>query len=142
MSFILQEEIPDYTYPFIDDLPIKGVVEHYEHPDSTYETISDNPGICRFIWKHLQNVYYILQHLKVVNIMVSAKKFVLAAPDATIVGHKCTFEGRIPHDKKVQKICDWPQCQNIMQVRGFLGVCGVLHMYLYQRLRIHYLAVG
>jgi len=43
MSFILQEEIPDYTYPFINDLPIKGVVECYKHLDDTYETIPDNP---------------------------------------------------------------------------------------------------
>jgi len=130
MSFILQEEIPDYTYPFIDDLPIKGIVECYEHLDGTYETIPDNPGIRHFIWEHLQNVYRILQCLKVVNITVSAKKFILTAPNATIVGHKCTFEGRIPHDKKVQKIHDWPQCQNITQVRGFLGVCGVLHIFI------------
>ena len=130
MSFILQEEIPDYTYPFIDNLLIKGVVEHYEHLDSTYETILDNPGICCFIWEHFQNVYCILQHLKVVNIMVLAKKFILAASDATIVGHKCTFEGRIPHDKKVQKICNWPQCQNITQIHGFLDVCGVLCIFI------------
>jgi len=84
MSFILQEEISDYTYPFINDLPIKGVVECYECPDGTYETIPDNPGICHFIWEHLQNMYHILQCLKVVNIMVSAKKFILAAPDATM----------------------------------------------------------
>ena len=25
MSFILQDEIPHYSYPFIDDLPIKSV---------------------------------------------------------------------------------------------------------------------
>ena len=130
MSFILQEEISDYTYPFIDDLPIKGVVECYEHPDGTYETILDNLGIRRFIWEHLQNVYHILQHLKVVNITVLAKKFVLATPDATIVGHKCTFEGCIPHNKKVQKIHNWPQCQNITQVCGFLGVCGVICIFI------------
>ena len=122
MSFILQEEISNYTYPFIDDLLIKGVVEHYEH--------LDNPGIRLFIWEHLQNMYHILQHLKVVNITVLAKKFVLTAPDATIVGHKCTFEGHIPHDKKVQKIHDGPQCQNITQVCRFLGMCGVLHIFI------------
>jgi len=130
MSFILQEEISDYTYPFIDDLPIKGVVECYEHPDGTYETILDNLGIRRFIWEHLQNVYHILQCFKVVNIMISAKKFVLAAPNATIVGHKCTFKGCIPHDNKVQKFRNWPQGQNIMQLCRFLGVCGVLHIFI------------
>ena len=46
--------------------------------------------------------------------MVSAKKFILAAPDATIVGHKCIFEGQIPHELKVQKTCDWPECETLM----------------------------
>ena len=62
---------------------------------------------------------------------VSAKKFILAVPDATIVGHKCTFNGRIPHKAKIQKICDWPECQNLTQVRGFLGVCSVLHIFIH-----------
>ena len=61
---------------------------------------------------------------------VSAKKFILAALDVTIVGHKCTFNGRIPHKAKVQKICDWPECQNLTQVHGFLGVCSVLHIFI------------
>ena len=62
--------------------------------------------------------------------MVSAKKFILATPDATIVGHKCTFEGRIPHELKVQKIRDWPECETLMQVRGFLGTCGVVRIFI------------
>ena len=63
--------------------------------------------------------------------MVSAKKFILAVPDATIVGHKCTFNGHIPHEAKVQKIHDWPECQNLTQVHGFLGVCGVLCIFIH-----------
>ena len=52
-------------------------------------------------------------------------------PDATIVGHKCTFDGCIPHKAKVQKIHDWPECQNPTQVCGFLGVCSVLHIFIH-----------
>ena len=47
-----------------------------------------------------------------------------------IVGHICTWEGRILHKKKVQKIHDWPECQNLTQVRRFLGVCGVLRIFI------------
>ena len=39
--------------------------------------------------------------------------------------------GRIPHKAKVQKIRDWPECQNLIQVCGFLGVCGVLHIFIH-----------
>jgi hypothetical protein len=126
MSFILQDEIPYFTYPFLDNLPVKTVLTRYQNKDDSYETSPNNPGIRRFIWEHLLVVHHILQRLQNVSITVSTKKFILAAPDATIVGHKCTFDGHIPHEKKVQKIRDWPECQNLTQVRGFLDVCGVL----------------
>ena len=67
---------------------------------------------------------------KCCNATISAKKFVLAAPDATIVSHKCTSEGRVPHEAKIQKIRDWPECENLMQVRGFLGTCGMLRIFI------------
>ena len=47
-----------------------------------------------------------------------------------ILGHKCTFKGCVPHNKKVQKIHDWPKCQNILQVCRFLEVCSVLHIFI------------
>jgi hypothetical protein len=129
-SFILQDKIPRYTCPFIDDLPIKSVSTRYQRLDGSYETIPGNSGIRRFVWEHCIVVNRILQRLGVVGAMVSATKFVLAAPSAVIVGHKCTIEGRVPEESKVQKIRDWPKCQNISQVRGFLGTCGVLHMFI------------
>jgi hypothetical protein len=89
---------------FIDDLPVKFSTTRYQDEDGSYETIPENPGIHRFIWEHLIVVNRILQHLQNVGATVSAKKFVLVAPDAVIVGHKCTFEGQIPHEAKVQKI--------------------------------------
>ena len=130
MCFILQDEIPRHTCPFIDDLPIKSVNTRYESPDGTYETIPENPGIRRFVWEHLIVVNRILQRLGNVGATVSATKFVLAAPSAVIVGHKCTIDGRVPEESKVQKVRDWPECQNISQVRGFLGTCGVLRMFI------------
>ena len=49
MSFILQDEIPRYSYPFIDDLPVKSVTTRYENLDGSYETIPGNLGIHCFI---------------------------------------------------------------------------------------------
>jgi hypothetical protein len=130
MAFILQEEIPHHTIPFIDDLPVKTETTQHQNPDGTYKTIPEHSGIRTFIWKHLTIVHRILQRLQNVSTMVSAKKFVLITPDATIVGHKCTFKGQIPHELKVQKICDWPECETLMQVRGFLGTCGVVRIFI------------
>jgi hypothetical protein len=53
VSFILRDEIPHITIPFIDDVPVKGPVTRYLQEDGTYETIPQNPEIRRFIWEHL-----------------------------------------------------------------------------------------
>jgi hypothetical protein len=129
-AFILQHEIPESTSPFIDDVPVKSMQTRYQCEDGTYETIPNNPGIRRFIWEHCIVINRILQRLENVGATVSASKFVLAAPTATIVGHKCTFEGRVPEESKVQKIRDWPEPTNHTQVRGFLGTCGVLRIFI------------
>jgi hypothetical protein len=129
-AFILQHEILEYMSPFVDNVPVKSVQTHYQRADSTYETIPDNPGIRRFIWEHCTVINHILQRLENVGATVSASKFVLAAPTTTIVGHKCTFEGCVPEESKVQKIRDWPEPTNHTQVRRFLGTCGVLHIFI------------
>jgi hypothetical protein len=120
-AFILQDEIPDYTSPFIDDVPIKSVKMQYQRTDSSYETIAQNPGIHHFIWEHCIVINCIIQQLENVSVMVSATKFVLAAPTAIIIRHKCTFEGRIPEDSKVQKIHDWPECCTVVTIKFSLG---------------------
>jgi len=48
-AFILQHEIPDYTSPFVDDVPVKSVKTRYQRADGSYKTIPANPGIRRFI---------------------------------------------------------------------------------------------
>ena len=130
MSFILQDEIPYFTYSFLDDLPVKTVTTRYQRLDASYETIPENQDIRHFIWEHLLVVHHIVQCLQNVGVTVTTKKFVLATPDATIVGHKCTFDSWILHDKKVQKIRNWLECQNLTQVCRFLDVCGILWIFI------------
>ena len=130
MAFILQDEIPHHTMPFIDDLLVKSEMSWYQRPDGSYKMIPENPGIKLFIWKHLTVVHRILQRLQNDNATISAKKFILAALDATIVGHKCTSEGWVLHEAKIQKIRDWPECENLMQVHRFLGTCGMLQIFI------------
>ncbi|KAI0351161.1 hypothetical protein OH77DRAFT_1568731 [Trametes cingulata] len=73
VTFILQPEIPEYTRPFIDD----------------------NCGIRRFVWEHLQNVNRIVQRVKYSGGTFSGTKSILCAPEFTVVGHRCTYEGRV-----------------------------------------------
>jgi hypothetical protein len=78
----------------------------------------------------------ILQRLENVGVTISVSKFVLAVPTATIVGHKCMFEGCVPEESKVQKIRDWPEPTNHTQVHRFLGTCGTLHIFIHDFSRI------
>ena len=47
VTFVLKEEIPHVTVPYIDDVPIKGPKTRYELEGGGYETIPANPGIRR-----------------------------------------------------------------------------------------------
>ena len=46
------------------------------------------------------------------------------------VSHKCTYGGHYPEDQKVQKILDWPACTSLTEVRGFLGVCSIVRIWV------------
>jgi len=56
LTFLLQDEIPDTAVPFVNDVPVKGSPTRYETGLNSFETIPENPGICCFVWEHLQNV--------------------------------------------------------------------------------------
>ena len=142
MAFILQDKIPHHTMLFINDLLVKSKTSWYQRLDSSYKTILENPGIRLFIWKHLTVIHRILQCFQKVNATISAKKFVLATLNATIVSHKCTSKGQVPHEAKIQKIRDWPECENLTQVRGFLGTCNVLWIFIQNFAAIARLLVG
>jgi hypothetical protein len=45
INFILQDEIPKFTQPFVDNTPIKGPETFYLLPDRSYKTIPKNQGI-------------------------------------------------------------------------------------------------
>ena len=61
VTYILQPKIPITTIPYIDDVPIHGPVDRYILSDGSEECIPENPGICRFIWEHLQGVNCVVQ---------------------------------------------------------------------------------
>jgi transposase InsO family protein len=129
IAFILQDEYQT-TRNFVDDIPVAGPPTRYELSDGTYETIPGNPGIRRFVWEHFLDVNRILHRLAHAGVTVSAKKLFLGVPSVTIVGHKCTYEGRIPEDDRVAKIKNWPRPTNLTEVRGFLGVTGVVRIFI------------
>ena len=131
MTFILQDEIPDYTNVFIDDVPIRGPESQYLDENGEPETIPGNPGIRRFIWEHTNDVHRILHRVGCAGATFSYKKTQICRPEVVILGQKCTPEGRLPADEKITKILDWPRPRTVKDVRSFLGLCGVVRIWIH-----------
>ena len=127
VTFILQPEIPDVTVPFIDDVPIKGPASRYYLEN---ETIPENPGIRRFVWEHFQNLNRVVQRMKYCGGTFSGPKTILCNDEITVVGHRCTYEGRLPETDRVGVINRWPACQSVSEVRMFLGTIGVCRVFI------------
>ena len=127
---ILQPEIPHVTQPYIDDVPVRGPASRYILPNGEAETIPENPGIRRFIWEHLQDVNRVVQRMKYCGGTFSGYKSQICAPEITVAGHRCTFEGRLPEQSRVSKIENWGPCQDLTDVRSFVGTVGVCRMFI------------
>lgn len=131
MTFILQDEIEaGKANIFIDDLPIKGPKTQYLDSDGKPETIAGNPGIRRFIWEHAQDVHRIMHRVMHAGATFAPKKVQACRPEVIIVGQKCTPEGRCPEDEKIDKILKWPPLKTVKDVRGFLGLCGTVRIWI------------
>ena len=127
---ILKEEIPEFTIPYIDDVPVRGPATRYELEPGKYETIPENNGIRKFVWEHMLNVNRILQRMKYSGGTFSGKKTLICAPAIEVLGHKCDFEGRKPIEDRIDVIMRWKECAHLRDVRSFLGITGVLRAYI------------
>jgi len=130
VTHILQPEIPDWTIPYIDDVPVKGPATRYQDKDGNYETIPENNGIRRFVWEHFQNINRIVQRMKYAGGTFSGKKLTLCSDKITVVGHLCTYEGRLPDPTRVAAIVNWGPCNSLSEVRAFLGTIGVVRIFV------------
>jgi hypothetical protein len=130
MTFILNDEIPHIANIFIDDLPIKGPPTIYPDKAGNPEVLEENPGIRRFIWEHAQDVHRIMHRIKEAGATFSASKIQLCLPEALILGQRCTPEGRLPDDDKVEKILNWPDLTTPKEARAFMGLCGTVRIWI------------
>lgn len=130
MAYILQEEIPHKADIFIDDLPIKGPETNYPDKYGNPETLKENPGIRRFIWEHAQDVHRIVHRVGQAGGTFSPSKVQLCLPKVLIVGQTCTPQGRLPDEQKIAKILSWPTLKTVKDVRGFLGLCGTVRIWI------------
>jgi hypothetical protein len=130
VSHILQDEIPHVTQPYIDDVPVRGPATQYIQENGEPETISDNPGIRRFVWEHFQDLNRVVQRMKYSGGTFSGYKSTLCAPEITVLGHRCTIDGRLPDTSRVSKIVNWGPCKDLTDVRAFVGTIGVCRLFI------------
>jgi hypothetical protein len=136
VSFILQDEIPEFTTPYIDDVPVKGPRTRFELSDGTPKTIPENPGIRRFVYDHLVTMHRILHRMRTFGGTFSGPKSILCTPQIELVGNHCSYDGRIPDRSRIRVILDWPPCKTVTDVRSFLGTCGVMRVFIKDFARI------
>ena len=103
---ILQLEVPQFTIPYIDDVPIHGPMTTYQNDNRVFKTIPENSGIHHFIWEHFQNLNHIMQQMKYCGGMFSGKKSLL-----------CTHKIMGP-------------CADLSKVWAFLGTIGVVYIFI------------
>ena len=130
VTYILSEEIPHTTRPYIDDVPVRGPATRYIQENGEPETIPENPGIRRFVWEHFQDLNRIVQRMKYSGGTYSGVKTTLCASEITVVGHRCTYEGRLPDQGKLSTIVNWGPCETLSDVRAFLGTVGVCRLFI------------
>lgn len=121
VTYILADEIPEHTMPYIDDVPIRGPATRYELKNGEYEVLDENPGIRRFIWEHMNTVNRILQRMKYAGGTFSGPKTTICADHITIVGFDCSYKGRRPTTDTIGVILRWGACQDASEIRSFLG---------------------
>ena len=138
MTFILKPKIPHTADIFIDDLPIKGPKSQYLDESGQPQVLKENPGIRRFIWEHANDVHRIVHRVGHAGGTFSPSKVQLGQPKVLIVGQTCTPEGRLPDDQKIEKILKWPVLKTVKDVRGFLGLCGTVRIWIKNYSQIPY----
>ena len=125
MTFIMAPEIPRTFNVFIDDGGIKGSKDYYDNA-----TIDGNSGIRRFIWEHAVNLERILFRLEEAGLTVSGVKMSVAVPSLGLVGTNVSYEGRKIQSSKLNKIARYPRPTDVSELRGFLGVCTYVRIWV------------
>jgi len=121
VTYILKDKIPKYTLPYINDVLIRGPKTRYELLGDRVKTLDKNPGIKRFVFKYLENVYRILQRIKHVGGTFSGPKTTIYSDHIIIVGFECSYEERKLTNDAIGKILCWRPCEDTIDIRAFLG---------------------
>jgi hypothetical protein len=130
VTYILKDEIPEHTIPFLDDNSALGPRSHYECPDGTFKTIPKNPGIHQFVWEHFVSLNRLMQRMKYIGGTWLGTKSKLCCSEVLIIGHLCCYEGQKPNHHYMAKIRTWGACEELSDAHAFLGTAGLLRIFI------------
>ena len=120
---ILQDLIPHVCRPFLDDICIKG-------PRHDYQGKEFEEGIRLFVWEHILNVDAVLLNCELAGATIAAAKSQWCQEEAVLLGYLCCPGGRAPDKEKVTKITEWTLCNQVSDVRAFLGIVGFYRVWV------------
>jgi len=84
--------------------------------------------------EHLERLEMVLKRLQAANLKLKPSKCNLMQTSVCFLGHIISGQGVATDPEKIRLIKDWPVPQNLKEVRGYLGLAGLLSK-IYQRLR-------
>jgi len=116
VTYILRDEIPRYTLPYIDNMPIRGPATRYKKSDGILKVLEKNSGIRQFIFEHMGNVNRILQRMKYAGGTFLGPKTKICEDHITIVGFDCSYKGRKPTRDAIGKIMSWGPCEDTTDI--------------------------
>ncbi|MBW0467866.1 hypothetical protein O181_007581 [Austropuccinia psidii MF-1] len=125
MTWILQEEIPESVGIFIE-------VEGIKAPRSLFsqEALKQNPSIRRFIWEYAITLERVLFRIEEEGLDISGSKFACYVPALETGGHVVSLKGRTISKQKIYMIQIWPPPLNNKEIRGSLGLCAYLRIFI------------
>ncbi|MCG8079018.1 MAG: reverse transcriptase, partial [Candidatus Thiodiazotropha taylori] len=79
---------------------------------------------------HLENLSEVFQRLQEANLKLNPKKCSLFCKKVSFLGHQVSEEGVATDPEKIQTVKNWPQMQNVKEVRQFIGLASYYRKYI------------
>ena len=86
--------------------------------------------------EHVQNLGLVLTRLQEAGLKVAPKKCHFFQPEVHFLGHVVSKHGVSTDSSKTQCVRDWPQPQNVKEVRQFMGLCAYYRRFIFQFAKI------
>ena len=95
-----------------------------------------NAQIQVFVWEYANAVQELFVRVQDSGATISGSKMVLATPRLQLLGAEVALDGVHISHEVMAKLAKWPTCRNPTEVRGFLGMVGVVRHWIHDFTKI------